>query len=102
MIHLAHKAPVRDPQAGVPFRPWMLVHAGSLHEVPEHRLDRLEETDRAGHAGLLPWRLVLVGLMGAFFLGTSWSTAPRTGAGDACPAAALDSAQRAETQRPLR
>jgi hypothetical protein len=101
MIHLAHKAPIRDPQAGVSFRPSMLVHAGSLHEVPPHRLEPLEETERAGHAGLLPWTLVMVGLMAAFFLGTSWSTAPRTGVGDTCPAAALDPAQRAEAQRPL-
>lgn len=88
MIGFSRRPPLRDPQAGVPFRPWMLVHAGSLTALSPHRIGPVESNDARRGAGLLPWTLVMAGLMVAFFLGTSWSSAPRPLITDACLATA--------------
>jgi len=73
MIGLSRASRPRDPQAGVTFRPPMLVHAGSLIELGRHRLARREESD--GRDGKVTrWSVIAAGLMAAFLLGNAWST----------------------------
>ena len=98
MIGSFRKRPLPDPQSGVPFRPWMLVHAGSLTALAPHRLGHLEEADAPRRSTLLPWTLAMAGLMAAFFLGTSWSASPRQVAGDSCLAAAPEPAAAPSSQ----
>jgi hypothetical protein len=86
MLGVPRRLPLRDPQAGVAFRPTMLVHAGSLSEVAPHRIARIE--DAPARSTLLPWTLAMAGLMAAFFLGTSWSASPQPLMGDTCLATA--------------
>lgn len=93
MIRLARRPPVRDPQAGVSFRPWMLAHAGSITEIAAHRIERLDDDSGPRRRGLFPWILLVAGLTAAFFLGTSWSASPRL-AGDACVFGAAEPAHR--------
>jgi hypothetical protein len=88
MLGGARRLPPRDPQAGVAFRPTMLVHAGSLSEVAPHRIGRIEDDDAPARSTLLPWTLAMAGLMAAFFLGTSWSASPQVRGVDACLATA--------------
>ena len=85
---LSRRPPLRDPQAGVAFRPTMLVHAGTLSEVAPHRIARLEDDDAPARSTLLPWTLAMAGIMAAFFLGTSWSASPQLQTGDSCLATA--------------
>jgi hypothetical protein len=84
MIGYFRKPPVRDPQSGVPFRPAMLVHAGSLSHLAGHRITRLERAENAERRPLVPWTLAMAGLMGAFYLGTAWPAATQTQVGDLC------------------
>ncbi len=88
MIGPSRKPRLRDPQAGVSFRPSMLVHAGSLSALGAHRIDRMVNADTPGRGRLLPWTVVIAGLMAAFFLGTSWSASPRGLTNSACLAGA--------------
>lgn len=88
MIRLFRKPPLRDPQAGVTFRPWMLIHAGSLAELAPHGLRRLEEAEPPRRSRLATLTLAAAGLLTAFFLGTSWSASPRPVATASCLATA--------------
>lgn len=98
MIGFARRFALRDPQAGVPFRPWMLVLAGSISEIAPHRIVRLAPADKEKRGGLLPWTLAMAGLMAAFLLGSSWSALPEPPASGVCRLAAPDSPAHASAQ----
>jgi hypothetical protein len=92
MILRPRRALLRDPQAGVPFRPWMLAHGGSISELAPHRVARLEEAGPGRRSTLLPWTTAMAGIMAAFFLGSSWSAPPGPQTGDVCLATVPEAA----------